>query len=65
VVESAFVVAGANEAEARPAMAMNRADMRMAAFIFGNLSDSENQGQLLPFGGSSYVMDNNKSIKFM
>ncbi len=30
---------GANGAEARPATATNRANMRMANFIFGNLSE--------------------------
>lgn len=36
-MESAFVVAGAKEAEASPATATSRANMRMAAFNFGNL----------------------------
>jgi hypothetical protein len=31
------VVAGAKEAEARPAIATSRANMRIADFIFGNL----------------------------
>ena len=34
---SAFVVAGANDAEANPAIATNSANRRIAAFIFGNL----------------------------
>ena len=33
------MVAGAKEAEAKPAMATSRANMRMADFIFGNLSE--------------------------
>ena len=37
-VESAWVEAGANDAEASPAMATTRAKARMATFIFGNLS---------------------------
>lgn len=36
-----FRLAGAKEAEARPAKATNRAKKRMAAFIFGNLPDLE------------------------
>ncbi len=48
-VETAFVVAGTNEAEASPAKAMNRAKMRMATFIFSNLMDSNLKGKLSPF----------------
>ena len=33
------VVAGAKEAEAKPAMATSRANMRMAVVIFGNLME--------------------------
>jgi hypothetical protein len=39
--ETAFVVAGVKEAEASPAIAIDSAKMRMAAFIFSNLTDLE------------------------
>jgi len=46
--EAALVLAGAKDAEARPAIATNRAKKRMADFIFGNLSNVEIKGNFFP-----------------
>jgi hypothetical protein len=45
----ACVLAGASDAEARPAMATNKAKNRMTVFIFGNLSDLILKGEISPF----------------
>jgi hypothetical protein len=48
VADRACVVTGAKDAEAKPAMAMNSANRRTAAFIFGNLVDFCLEGRILP-----------------
>jgi hypothetical protein len=55
-------LAGANDAEAKPAMATNRANMRIADFIFGNLSKF-NLERIRPLSqhGSYFYFDNKSS----
>lgn len=48
-VEIAFVAAGEKDAETRPAKATNRANMRMATFIFGNLMEFNLERSFPPF----------------
>lgn len=45
----AWVLAGASDAQASPAMATNKAKNRMTDFIFGNLSDLILKGEFFPF----------------
>jgi len=53
-LDSTCVLAGAIDAEARPAKATNRAKKRMATFIFGNLVDGIQIGEYSPVGSSFY-----------
>ena len=57
-------VVGASDAEARPAMATNKAKNRMTVFIFGNLSDSILKGESSPFQARSYRINRTKSSFF-
>jgi hypothetical protein len=63
-VESAWLEAGANDAEASPAMATTRANTRMATFIFSNLSGTRFERNIQPFGLRVYRSFLYKSIYF-
>jgi hypothetical protein len=59
------VVAGTNEAEARPAMATSRANMRMTEFIFGNLKELDFKKESSLSRQESYHGFKYKSIFFI
>jgi len=61
---SDFVVAGANDADASPAMATNSAKKRTTAFIFSNLMCLGMLGDISPGGKELYARFFNKSIYF-
>ena len=52
-------------AEIRPAKATSSAKMRMAVFIFGNLSIEIRKGAFSLSGNKSYPISENKSIFFI
>ena len=59
------VVAGANEAEARPATATSRANMRMTDFIFGNLFEFDIERDASLSSQGSYSIFSSKSSFFI
>jgi hypothetical protein len=57
-------LAGASDAEARPAIATNRAKNRITVCIFGNLSGSDLKGKLSLLEIKAYLQYLYKSSKF-